>query len=176
MNSTQIPITKTTRERLRLMSYKSQTYDQLINRLINFEKKFLNEEEFHRWVEENYFYFGFDSVIRSSKTRYPDMVVMKNGKQLRVEIETYSSNFLRHQHDPSKTDMVICLVNDVELPVKTIEIEKFTSPAVATISFIGDVELRRQIRIAAAKQDKSMSAFIYELLKQYFIEYKPEGI
>lgn len=122
---TQIPISKETRERLRQLSYKSETYDTLVNRIINFEQKFNRERDFHEWIVSNYQLFGFDKILESNLTKFPDLVVMKNGETLRIEIETYASKFIQHGHNPNAVDMVICILKDTELPVKVLEIENF---------------------------------------------------
>jgi len=114
-------------QRLRSTDYRDQTYSELVNQAIWFKEKFRDEAAFHRWVEDNYHLFGFDRIIESNHMRFPDLIVEKNGEILRVEIETCSKNFLAHGHDPLKCDLVICLVDNAELPIKVVEIEAFSS-------------------------------------------------
>lgn len=62
---------------------------------------------------------GF-SAIKKMRVRYPDCIVMKGEKELRIELEYLSSNFIAHGHDPSQVDLVVCWVKDKELPVPVI--------------------------------------------------------
>lgn len=45
-------------------------------------------------------------------TEFPDAVLIINGEEWRVEFEFLASNFLMHQHDPRKCDLIICWEND----------------------------------------------------------------
>lgn len=110
---------------MRNISIKGETYDELINKLISTREKFESEIEFRKWFEENYTIFGFEDIIESKRTEFPGYKVLKDGEELNVELETLSSNFITHGHDPEKVDIVICLIEDEELPVKTIEITEF---------------------------------------------------
>ena len=51
-------------------------------------------------------------------------MIMDN-KEVKVELETLSSHFIEHNHNPNDTDFVICLLKDKELPVKVIEVSIF---------------------------------------------------
>jgi hypothetical protein len=62
--------------------------------------------------------YGF--TILNAQTQFPDALIEKDGKQYKVEFEYLASNFLAHQHDPMKCDLVICWTNDtpdIPLPV-----------------------------------------------------------
>ncbi len=50
--------------------------------------------------------------------------MLKNGKKVKVEVEIYASSFLKHNHNPDEVDEVLCVVNDANLPIKTIEIKQ----------------------------------------------------
>ncbi len=126
LESTQVPLSKVTRARLKSICYKDQTYDRAINQLIDFSLEFNNEREFHRWVEENIELLGFDRVVKSNSNRFPDIIAERDGELVNIEIETFSENFLLHGHDPNKCDLVICLVDNTELPVKTLKIDAFS--------------------------------------------------
>lgn len=51
MDNTMIPISKETRSRLKWICYKGQTYDQIINLLIDFTTETSNDEDFRGWVK-----------------------------------------------------------------------------------------------------------------------------
>ncbi|KXA92085.1 hypothetical protein AKJ65_08080, partial [candidate division MSBL1 archaeon SCGC-AAA259E19] len=122
---TQIPVKKSTRQRLRNISIKGETYDKLINKLITTREKFESEEGFRKWFEENFELFGFDEIKEGRTTTSPHYTMIKNGEEINVGLETLSSNFVLRGYDPDLVDMVICLIEDEELPVKTLEITSF---------------------------------------------------
>lgn len=101
------------------------TIKKNIENNIDFEKDFLFEKEFHNWFKENYKLLGFDKLIVELKRGFPDFIMEMDGAILRIEIETVSSNFILHKHDPKKVDLVICMVKDRDLCVPIIEIRKF---------------------------------------------------
>jgi len=82
-----------------------------------------NESDFRNWFKENYRKLGFSKIIESSTKGFPDFVMLENGKNVRVELETKSSNFKLHEHPSDKIDKVICITEDVRLNVPTIKIE-----------------------------------------------------
>lgn len=72
------------------------------------------------WFENNYASLGFTSIRCNCGT--PDYTcITGDGKEVGVELEIKSSSFIRHNHDPRKVDLVVCVDEDVKLPVKTIE-------------------------------------------------------
>ena len=77
------------------------------------------EREFDKWFKENYEELGFTYIKRIARKRVPDYIAMRNGKLIRVELETLSSNFIKHGHDPEEVDLVLCVAADKEVPVKT---------------------------------------------------------
>ncbi len=121
-----VRISDETKQELDTLGRKGESYDDIIRRNITFSKKFDNEGGFAEWFAGNYLLCGFDDLIAdNSKRGYPDFILLKGDKEVRVELETCSSNFLLHRHDPAKVDLVICLYNDTKLPVETIEITPF---------------------------------------------------
>jgi hypothetical protein len=122
---TTISVSKQTHDEIQSIGYKGENFDEAINKLITFTKKFGSEQEFSNWFKENYYLFGFDSIIKENPRIFPDFIVKNGDKELRVELETHSSNFIMHKHNPNEVDLVICLVKNKELPVKTIEIKRF---------------------------------------------------
>jgi hypothetical protein len=56
---------------------------------------------------------------------YPDCTLLVDGRELRVEFELYSSNFVEHDHDPEKCDLVVCWKQDRSLgTLKILELYK----------------------------------------------------
>ena len=123
--TTTIRVDKEVREELKLLGIKGEDYDSIIKKTINFTKKFNNEHEFSEWFKLNYYLFGFDKLIKEQKNATPDFILSRNGKKVRVELETLSGNFIIHKHNPADVDLVICLINNKKLPVETLEISPF---------------------------------------------------
>lgn len=83
------------------------------------------ERDLVEWIKKHYKELGYDKIIKYHEKNYsPDFIMLRDNKQVGVEVETLSSNFILHKHDPKKVDEVLCIVNNVELPVKTIEIKQ----------------------------------------------------
>jgi len=78
-----------------------------------------NEKQFAKWFKKNYKLLGFSKIVRGDISRCPDFVMVKDGKEVGVELETSSSNFLAHKHDIQKVDEVVCLINDAKLNIPT---------------------------------------------------------
>jgi len=68
-----------------------------------------------------YDYLGFHvlDIHRIS----PDCLAEKDGKEVKIEFEYASSNFITHAHNPKECDLVICWLKDIELPVQTLELK-----------------------------------------------------
>lgn len=124
MQSTTIRISEELKSQLSLQGSKEDTYEDIIKRNIRFTEKFSNEAEFAHWFENNYSLCGFDSLKKKTHA-CPDYIMTRNGKDVRVELEVFSGNFLLHKHDPTKVDLVLCLLKTKELPIKTVEIPSF---------------------------------------------------
>ena len=67
------------------------------------------------WFEKNYKALGFEWIIKKQWNKTPDFIMLKDGKEVKVEIEFRSSDFIRHGHKLSEADFVVCCVKDVEL-------------------------------------------------------------
>ena len=122
---TLIPLSKNTRSKLKSYSHKDQSYDSVINQLIDFSVEFANEREFHLWVVENIQLLGFDKVIESNFHNFPDIIAEVDNEKVRIEIEIFSGNFFIHNHQIDGCDLVICLVDNVVLPIKTVALKNF---------------------------------------------------
>lgn len=121
----QIRISDEVKSELDSQGRKGESYNTIIKRNITFVKKFSNEEQFSRWFVENYILIGFTQIYKQNRANFPDFIMIKDEKKVRVELETVSSNFIKHDHDASEVDLVICLVKDTELPVEILEINMF---------------------------------------------------
>jgi|GEM_PF-71339 len=119
--ATQIPIKKKTRQKLRNIGIKGKTYDELINELISIRERLEEREGIRTWFEDNFRTLGFKEMKKKGET--PGEYVMETEEgEVRVKLETLSSNFFRHEHDTNEIDMVICLLENEKLPVDTVEI------------------------------------------------------
>lgn len=120
-----IRLSEDTKNELDTLGCKGESYEEIIKRTITFTKKFNNESDFTGWFKDNYELFGFTKILKQSTCRTPDFIMLKDGQEVNVELETIASNFKRHGHDPTTVDLVICLVKDVDLPVPILEIKAF---------------------------------------------------
>lgn len=95
-----------------------------------------NEKQFAEWFRGNYKKLGFSKMIRGDISRCPDFIMLRDGKEIGIELETVASNFLAHKHQLDKVDEIICLVKDVELgkPVKEVKGLKFEGNIKVTLS------------------------------------------
>lgn len=82
------------------------------------------ETEVISWISEHHKELGYDAIIHENSRKGPDLVMLKNGKKVTVEVEIYASSFLKHNHNTDEVDEVLCVVNDVKLPLKTIKIKQ----------------------------------------------------
>lgn len=81
------------------------------------------------WFEKNYKSLGFDRILKKQWNKTPDFIMLKNGQKVGVEIEYLASDFIKHKHDPSTTDLVICCYEDTKLKgVKTIALDYIFIP------------------------------------------------
>lgn len=84
-----------------------------------------NESDLKNWFKKNYMSLGFEKILRQDQMEFPDFVVLERGKRKRIELEINSSNFILHGHSIKKVDKVICLKNDINLGVPTVELKGF---------------------------------------------------
>lgn len=82
------------------------------------------EREIISWVKKHYKELGYKKILEADEKKFPDFIMLRDGKKVRVEVEIYSSYFLKHKHNPQEVDEVLCIVNDAKLPIKTIKIKQ----------------------------------------------------
>ena len=83
-----------------------------------------NEREFKEWFVNNYKSLGYSKIIKDNKGKFPDLLMLKNCKELGVELETLSSNFILHKHDIKKVDELICIKKDITIDLPTVEVKQ----------------------------------------------------
>jgi len=94
-----------------------------------------NEAAMQKWFLKNYRNLGYSKIVRKDIGIFPDFIMIKNGKEIKVELETLSSNFILHGHDINGVDEVVCIRKDIPLNVSTIEISELEfSPRIKRIS------------------------------------------
>jgi len=176
MRRTTIAINKNTREELKFLGKKYEDYDAIINKCINFTKKFENEHQFHEWFKNNFSLIGFDGIKeeRIGRDGSPDFIMIRGNKEVRVELETLSGNFLLHKHDPKRVDLVVCLVKDKELPVKTVEITPFEFDTKTTIQISQD--LKQKLKLLATVGSTTYNGVIEELIEQELKKRKLDAV
>ncbi len=85
-----------------------------------------NELEFQTWFKKNYKKLGFSKIIKANSKCFPDFIMLKDGKEIKIELEIKTSNFISHKHPIEKVDKVICINKDVDLGIPTMELNNFT--------------------------------------------------
>lgn len=70
---------------------------------------------------------GFSRILHV-QTACPDCTAVYEGRQVRVELEYLSSNFILHGHSPSAVDLVVCWKKDRSIPVPVIAMEERLLP------------------------------------------------
>ena len=83
---------------------------------------FTSEKEFRSWFEKNLSRFGIKEIFLSQETCPDYVVIMEDGRYVKVEAELFAINFKYHHHDPSKVDYILACyskTDEVEgIPVK----------------------------------------------------------
>ena len=87
-------------------------------------KKIIRSElELSKWFEKNFKKFGYSEIFRKDIGIFPDFIMLRKGKKVRVELETLASNFVRHKHNINKVDEIVCVNKDIDIGVTIIEIK-----------------------------------------------------
>lgn len=121
-----VKVSNEVHRRLSELAFKTQSYSNLINDLVELHREFTNESEFRDWFTKNINLFGFSEIVEDDKSTSPDFHLKKNGNVLGVELETLSSHFKLHGHNPEKCDLVLCLKKDKDIDgVEVLEINSF---------------------------------------------------
>jgi len=102
------------------------------------------EFEFSKWFEKNFRKLGYSEIIRKDIGIFPDFIMKRGQKKVRVELETLSSNFVLHKHDKRKVDEVVCIKKDINIGISTREVRE--------LNFIGG-----KVRISATIDKKTMN-------------------
>jgi len=127
-----------------------------------------SESKFSKWFEKNFKRLGYSKIIRRDNGRFPDYIMLKKNKEVRVELETISSNFILHKHDKNKVDEVVCIKKDVELgvPIKEVKELKYI-PSTVRVSATVDESTVNIIKILLKKgKYRNKSHVIEEAIKQ----------
>lgn len=112
-------------------------------------KEINSEKGLKEWFMINYRKIGYSKIIKKDSGDFPDFIMLKNGKKVRVELETLTSNFLLHNHNIKKVDEIVCIKKDISLPLSIIEIKELKYvPKIIRTTFTVDpktVELINEI-------------------------------
>ena len=99
------------------------------------------ESEFKMGFEKNYKRFGYSKILRKDIGIFPDFIMLKNDKQVRVELETRVSNFIIHGHSIKDVDDVLCIEKDINLNTNVIQVDDLTFVPKERITITIDKEL-----------------------------------
>ncbi len=86
-----------------------------------------NEEDLDKWFKKNYKKLGYTKIVKDNNGAFPDYIMLRDKKEVRVELEVHSSNFKIHKHDVRKADEIVCLKHTANYnpPLRIIEINRF---------------------------------------------------
>ena len=133
-------------------------------------RRLINEEEFTNWFIDNYQSLGFDKIVEHRKREFPDFIMLTDNREVKVGLETLSSRFIEHNHNPDETDFVICLIKDKQLPVTTIEVSmlEYLAPnKEGTITISGERELWLDFINKVKKDKKKVWGVLSPFLRKY---------
>ncbi len=130
-----------------------------------------SEVEFDKWFKNNFKKLGYNNIIKKNKNKFPDYIMQKGNKELRVELELRLSNFMLHKHSIKGVDEVLCINKDSKLPVKTIEIKELTyePDKVKRVSIILDdyqLELLKSLKGFGKKEAEKVKNILLAYLSE----------
>ncbi len=136
-------------------------------------KTIKNEKQFADWFKKNYGKLGYDKIVRGDISRFPEFIMLRNGKEIRVELETISSNFIAHKHDYDDVDEIVCLVKDVELEKPVFEVKelKYEGKRKVTLSIESKIydDFKKFCDENAVMLSKKVENVMKELMKKKFV-------
>lgn len=113
------------------------------------------------------------------RAKYPDAILLVNSREVRVEFEYLSSNFVDHSHDPRECDLIICWKDDIQhkntLPAWEMSNEKWKSLYINFIShvqkeaFYWEIRARKAENLLRTRQNDIQQANGQFLLKQEIV-------
>jgi len=74
-----------------------------------------NELDFKRWFEKNFRKLGYLKIIKKDSGIFPDYIMLREDKEVGVELETLLSNFLLHKHSLKDVDEIVCVEKDIKI-------------------------------------------------------------
>jgi len=108
-------------------------------------KKIKTELEFKKWFEKEFKRLGFSKIVKKDNGTFPDYIMLKGDKEIKVELETLLSNFILHKHRLKDVDEVICIKKDINLDIPVKEVRE--------LEFIGN---KQRISATVDKETKNM--------------------
>lgn len=117
---------------------------------------------------------GFSKIIRKDIGETPDFVMERNGKEVKVELETLSSNFSLHGHSLNKVDELFCLIKDEDLKLPITEIKGLKFEGKSRISATVNPETEKFLEEMVKKRKyRNLSHAIEEAIR--FFKKNAEG-
>ncbi len=132
------------------------------------------ELEFSNWFKKNYSKLGYTEIIRKDNGSYPDYIMKRGDKEIRVELETTLSNFILHKHDKSKVDEIVCIKKDLDLDIPIIKTKRLKFiPIKERVSFTVDEGTSKKIeKLIKEKKYRNKSHFIEDAINLLLEEEK----
>jgi len=166
---TTIQITDDIRKRIKeIASLQDTSYNETLDNIINmfYGLKFKNEREFSLWFEDNLDYFGFKLIVKKNNNIYPDYIIKTNkGKNVKVELEFFSKNFILHNHDPSKVDLIVSVYTNEEKIKGVPVLSLFNGYPYSNLNVYIDEKLIKRARIKSTLLNLDIKDYIARLLE-----------
>ena len=146
------------------------------------KNKIRSEKEFVDWILNNYSKLGYDKIIEVNDRSFPDIIAIKSGERIRVEVETKSSNFLLHKHPINKVDEIVCIEEDISLgsKVKVVKGLVYVPKDIKKVSILLDdeqIKVLNSIKGVGEKEAEKVKNILIAHLseKGYLKEYNRGG-
>jgi len=124
-----------------------------------------NEFELKKWFEKNYKSLGYTKIVKKDDGTFPDFIMLRNDKKVRVELETMLSNFNVHKHNLNDVDEIICIKKDTNLNKAVITISELDFRPRRRTSFSVSEETIEKINYLM-KKDKGKYRNVSHLLER----------
>ena len=126
-------------------------------------KKIRSEKEFMKWFEKNFQKLGYEKIIKKDDGEFPDYIMLKKEKKVKVELETLLSNFILHKHDIKKVDEIVCIQKNIKIDKKVIEVKELDFiPRVRRISATVDDAIIKKIKELLKKRKYRNKSHVIE--------------
>lgn len=168
-DKTTIQVSDELRKRLKVLAAERDiSYIELFNNFLEMYDglKFKNEKDFAKWFECNLSIFGFKEIKEKNAKAFPDYILIDyKNKEVRVETEFLSTNFILHKH-PLDVDFIVSVYSNVDeikgIPVLSL----YSGYPYSNMNFTIDDELMKKAKIKAALLGITLKDFMVSVVNK----------